>query len=200
MSSAPVLAVITASVRTGRLGPVVTDWFTGRTRGHGGLDVDHVDLADHDFPHALPADPSSLAAPDRRPSALADLTARLDAADAFVVVTPEYNHSYPASIKTLVDWHPMQWRAKPVGFVSYGGHGGGLRAVEHLRVVMVEMQAVPIRDQIALPNLWERLDADGRLSDDEGRDRAAATLLDHLVWWADVLRDARRHRPFPDSR
>lgn len=61
------------------------------------------------------------------------VTGSLDAADAFVVVTPEYNHSFPAPLKAMIDGHVVQWRAKPVAFVSYGGISGGLRAVEHTR-------------------------------------------------------------------
>jgi NAD(P)H-dependent FMN reductase len=65
--------------------------------------------------------------------AVSALCRRIDAADAFVVVTPEYNHSYPASLKHAIDMAYGEWNAKPVAFVSYGGISGGLRAVEALR-------------------------------------------------------------------
>jgi NAD(P)H-dependent FMN reductase len=115
------LAVLIGSVREGRFGPVVATWVAQRARDHGAFDVDVVDLADVELPLALPAEPPKFAgAAYPRPAGMAELTARLDAADAFVIVTPEYNHSYPASLKTAIDWHFTQWTAKPVAFVSYG--------------------------------------------------------------------------------
>ncbi len=90
-----------------------------------------------------------------------DLTARLDAADAFILVTPEYNHSYPASLKAAIDWHFTQWTAKPVAFVSYGGAAGGRHAVLHLENVLTELHAVTIRDGLAFPNYFINFE-DGR--------------------------------------
>lgn len=87
-----------------------------RTRAHGGFDVDVVDLADIDLPLALP-DLSPKADTNPRPAGMARLTDALEAAD----VTPEYNHSYPASLKAAIDWHLTRWTAKPVAFASYGG-------------------------------------------------------------------------------
>ena len=113
-----------------------------------------------------------------------------------MVITPEYNHSYPASIKNLVDWHFSQWQAKPVGFVSYGGVSGGLRAVEHLRGVFAELHAVTVRDQVSFANYWELLGEDGGLAGSEAADAAAKTLLGQLDWWARSLKEARERRPY----
>ncbi|MGH3240582.1 MAG: NADPH-dependent FMN reductase [Spirillospora sp.] len=190
------LVVIVGSVRDGRYGPHFAGWFAERARRHGSFDVDVVDLVDIALPAALPAGPEQFEAGDGRTSAMAGLAQRLDDADAFVVVTPEYNHSFPASIKHLVDWHQHEWYAKPVGFVSYGGRGGGLRAVEHLRQVFVELHSVPVRDQVSFDQHWGLVDTDGRLLDPEGPDAAAKTLLDQLNWWASVLHDARRATPY----
>ncbi len=86
-----------------------------------------------------------------RPAPMAPLTAALDGADAFIMVTPEYNRSYPASLKAAIDWHYTQWAAKPVAFVSYGGVAGGRHAVQHLDNVMSELHAVTIHDGLAFP-------------------------------------------------
>ena len=122
--------------------------------------------------------------------------ARLAAADAFVIVTPEYNHSYPASLKTLIDWHFTEWQAKPVAFVSYGGLAGGLRAVEHLRGVLAELHAVTVRDTVSFHQAWERFGPDSRPVDPAECTTAAKTMLDQLVWWARALREARTARPY----
>jgi NAD(P)H-dependent FMN reductase len=124
------LLFVTGSVRQGRFGPVVASWVADRARDHGGFEVDVVDLAQLDIPLALPADPPKTAgAAYPRPEGMTELTRALDAADAFILITPEYNHSYPASLKAAIDWHFTQWQAKPVAFVSYGGSAGGRHAV-----------------------------------------------------------------------
>jgi NAD(P)H-dependent FMN reductase len=113
-----------------------------------------------------------------------------------VVVTPEYNHSFPASLKNLIDWHYTQWRAKPVGFVSYGGVAGGLRAVEHLRTVFAELHAVTTRDVVSFHTAWEQFDDSGKPVDPVGPATAAKTMLDQLAWWGLALRQARAERPY----
>lgn len=197
MSEAPVrVAVIVGSVREGRFGPVVADWLAGVAGEHGGFEVDVVDLAELRLPLAFPAFGSA-------PSAsvvaeVAKVTPRLLAADAFVVVTPEYNHSYPASLKNAIDWHRAEWTAKPVAFVSYGGMSGGLRAVEHLRAVFAELHAVTIRDTVSFHGAHTRFGADGIPKDDSAA-IAAKVMLDQLGWWARSLADARTARPYPGA-
>lgn len=150
-----------------------------------------VDVADLALPLAFPAFGSS-PAPE-----VARLAARLAAADAFVVITPEYNHSYPASLKNAVDWFRSEWQAKPVAFVAYGGLSGGLRAVEHLRPVFAELHAVTIRDTVSFHGAHGRFDASGRPTDAEATGEAAKKLLDQLEWWARSLADARALRAYP---
>lgn len=185
------LAVIVGSTREGRFGPKVADWFISRAAPRADLRTDVIDLADTPLPGTLSHRPGPEDA-----AALATVGPRLEAADAFVVITPEYNHSYPASLKNAIDWHYTPWRAKPVGFVSYGGISGGLRAVEHLRPVFAELHAVTVRDTVSFHNAGELFDADGTLKDPKGPEAAASTLLDQLAWWGWALREARAARPY----
>ncbi|MCX4772726.1 FMN-dependent NADPH-azoreductase [Streptomyces sp. ADI92-24] len=185
------VAVILASNREGRFAPVVADWFLSRTDGHPAVVTDLVDVAGLDLPTVHSYRPGSEVR-DR----LAEVAGRLAAADAFVVVTPEYNHSYPAPLKNLIDWHFTEWQAKPVAFVSYGGVSGGLRAVEHLRQVFAELHAVSIRDTVSFHNAGALFDDEGRHRDPAGPDAAAKSLLDQLVWWGRALRDAKEVRPY----
>ena len=174
MSAQPLrVAVIVASTREGRFGPTVAAWFAGEAGSRSDLDVEVADLAD-----------------------ASTVTKKLRAADAFVVVTPEYNHSYPAPLKAVIDGHFHEWLAKPVGFVSYGGLSGGLRAVEHLRPVFAELHAVTVRDTVSFHGGQSCFDADGRPLDAEGTGAAARLLLDRLTWWGHTLRDAHRARPY----
>ncbi|MFJ1924066.1 NADPH-dependent FMN reductase [Streptomyces sp. NPDC088131] len=185
------VAVILASNREGRFAPVVADWFRSRTDAHPGIETDLIDVAGLALPTALSYRPG----PEDR-DLLGEVSARLAAAEAFVVVTPEYNHSYPAPLKNLIDWHHAEWQAKPVAFVSYGGVSGGLRAVEHLRQVFAELHTVSIRDTVSFHNAGALFDDEGRHRDPAGADAAAKSLLDQLVWWGRALREAKKVRPY----
>ena len=148
------IAVITASVREGRGGPIFGSWMAEQAEAYGGLDVELIDLADHEIPLSLPAESPKAAGDDYpRPDGQRDLTEALEAADGFVVVTPEYNHSYPASLKSALDWHFTQWQAKPVALVSYGGDSGGRHAALHLENVLTELHAHPAPGASRLPAL-----------------------------------------------
>ncbi|MDT0307903.1 NAD(P)H-dependent oxidoreductase [Streptomyces sp. DSM 44917] len=192
------LAVILGSVRDGRFGPVVAEWFAGRAREHGGLDVRLIDTAEHPLPVGFGPGAGEADEPGGPGGATprASVAAQLAQAEAFVVVTPEYNHSIPASLKNLIDWHNVEWHAKPVGFVSYGGISGGLRAVEHLRHIFAELHTVTIRDTVSFHMAWERFDREGRPVDPKGPNDAATALLNQLSWWAHALREARADRPY----
>ncbi|MFE5600241.1 NADPH-dependent FMN reductase [Streptomyces coelicoflavus] len=190
------LVVVVGSVREGRFGPVVGSWVAEQARRHGGFEVEVVDLADIDIPLTLPAESPKYAGDSYpRPAGMAALTSALAGADAFVVVTPEYNHSYPASLKAAIDWHFTQWTAKPVAFVSYGGAAGGRHAVLHLENVLTELHAVTIRDGLAFPNYFTAW-RDGQPLDDAAPGYAK-TLLEQLAWWAGALRTARAAAPYP---
>ncbi|GHH39131.1 NADPH-dependent FMN reductase [Streptomyces umbrinus] len=185
------IAVIVGSNREGRFGPVVAEWLLGRIRDRADLAVDVVDTADVHLPTALSYSPSAEVAAE-----LGKVTPHLAAADAFVVLTPEYNHSFPASLKTLIDWHFHEWRAKPVAFVSYGGLSGGLRAVEQLRQVFAELHAVTVRDTVSFHNAGASFDDQGRHKDPSAPDAAAKVMLDQLAWWGLALREAKSVRPY----
>lgn len=180
------LALIYGSTREGRYCDRVTQWAADQIGGRGEFTLD-------------PIDPARLNLPERHERvagpAVVDLKRRIDRADAFVIVTPEYNHGYPAPLKFLIDSAYDEWQAKPVGFVSYGGQSGGMRAVEQLRQVFAELHAVTVRDQVALINVWEQVDAAGELREPERANRAMATMLSQLNWW----RDARRTTPYAQA-
>ena len=191
MAQQPIkVAVIIGSTRNGRFAPTVAEWFVGQASARDDVEVDLIDLLAVNLPYTLtdfgetPTD------------AVAAVTPRLAEAQAFVIVTPEYNHSYPVSIKNLIDWHYDVWQAKPIAFVSYGGLAGGLRAVEHLRQVFAELHAVTMRDTVSFHGASQQFGADGQPRDREPYDQAAAVLLDQLVWWAQALLEAKEKRPY----
>ncbi|WP_405849396.1 NAD(P)H-dependent oxidoreductase [Streptomyces niveus] len=182
------VAVIIGSTREGRLGDAIARWFVERAAKRDDLAVSVVDLADFDFPARYP---------DRVTEPMAEFTAEVDRAEAFVVVTPEYNRSFPASLKQAVDYAYDEWQTKPVAFVSYGHGSGGLYAVEGLRSVFTELHTVTLRNGVSI-DLFDCgddvLDVDA--ATEEHRDRAASVLLDQLGWWGLALREARKARPY----
>lgn len=177
------IAVIVGSTRERRRGRAVADWFVGEVADRVDVELSEIDLADVDLPTRFTFDSTP---------GLVDLRARLDAADGFVVVTPEYNHSYPAPLKHAIDFGKPEWRRKAIAFVSYGGVSGGLRAVEHLRHVFAELHAHTIRDTVSFHRPWNGFDDDGRPTDPDGASAAAQVVVDELVWWSGALRAARQ--------
>ncbi|MCC6434230.1 MAG: NAD(P)H-dependent oxidoreductase [Acidimicrobiales bacterium] len=181
------LAVLIGSNREGRFAPTVAGWFVAQASARADLELDVVDLADLALPWAYPAGPN----PE-----VAALQGRLGEADALVIVTPEYNHSFPGPLKHALDLAGRSLAGKPVGFVAYGGMSGGLRAVEALRVVVAELHAMSVRDTVSFHSAWDRFDDAGVPHDEAGAAGAAEVLLDQLQWWGQALRAARAARPY----
>src|SRR5262245_8105578 len=160
------VALIYGSTRPGRFCDTVAAWAASAIGKSGRFEVQLIDPARH--PETKDQD---------------GLRKRIAEADAFVVVTPEYNHGYPAALKSLIDSFGAEWHAKPVGFVSYGGVSGGLRAVEQLRLVFAELHAVTLRDSVSFASAWEQFDEAGALRSPERAERTMATMLARLEWW-----------------
>ncbi|WP_228470797.1 NADPH-dependent FMN reductase, partial [Streptomyces alkaliphilus] len=156
--------------------------------------LDTIDLRELPLPMIMPArgeeETPAEAAPHER-----ELSSRLVAADAIVVVTPEYNHSFPAALKNAIGWTREEWFGKPVGLISYGGQGGGIRAAEQLRQVFPQMHAMTVRDAPGFHNASNVFGEDGRPKDEEAAARAAKGLPGRLDRWAEALRTARARRP-----
>ncbi|WP_367128402.1 NADPH-dependent FMN reductase [Saccharothrix sp. HUAS TT1] len=175
------IAVIIGSTREGRVGDGIGRWAAGVVAERADVEPVVLDLADFDFPPCYPGQPT----PEVR-----RFTDQVAAADGFVVVTPEYNRSFPASLKQAIDYAYDEWHAKPAGFVSYGYRSEGLHAVEQLRSVFTELHVMTMRTTVGVNLL-----ADEPL-DVEHRRRAADAMLDQLTWWASALKDARTRRPY----
>jgi NAD(P)H-dependent FMN reductase len=184
------IALIYGSTRPGRFCDKVVHWAAAEIRRRAIFALDIIDPAQLVLP-------SPHKCQDR--DELVQLTQRIERADAFIIVTPEYNHGYPAPLKFLIDSVYSPWQAKPVAFVSYGGIAGGLRAVEQLRLVFAELHAVTIRDSVSFANAWEQFDANGQLLQPERARRSMTALLEQLQWWARALRTARAAAPYGEA-
>lgn len=119
------------------------------------------------------------------------LEADVSAADAVIVLTAEYNHSFPAPLKTMLDSIGEPWRKKPVAFISYGGISGGLRAIEQLRLVVAELDMADIRETVSIQDPWTNLSEEGEPKFPEKLNAALGRQMTALAWWAYSLRAAR---------
>ncbi|GAA1524807.1 NADPH-dependent FMN reductase [Nocardioides humi] len=182
--TSPVLriALIVGSVRSPRMADPLTAWLRAELAGLAWLELDVIDLATVRLPL------EQLGPGGGPDSPIAD---RLAEADGFLVLTPEYNHSFPAALKNAIDWHFAEWARKPVAFVGYGAGSGGIRAVEQLRAVFPEVRATTIREAVLLPMPWERLGAGGGFEPAAGTRDALLAMMDELRWWAESLRAGR---------
>ena len=188
----PRISIIVGSVRRNRFAHRPAAWIHGHLANRADVEAELLDLADYPMPfYEEPVSPARKQAPYEH-AVVEAWTARIGAADGFVVVSPEYNHSFPAVLKNALDWVYREWTRKPVAFVGYGGTGG-VRAVEQLRLVAVELQMAPLRSALHLPVDLLIAHREGQPVEERlaALDAAAAAMLDDLVWWTNALRAAR---------
>lgn len=185
----PQLLVVIASTRPGRAGLPIGEWFAERAREHGEFDVDVADLAAVALP--LLDEPNHPRLRQYVHQHTKDWSATVEAADAIVLVTPEYNHSYPAALKNAIDYLHEEWRDKPVGFVSYGGVAAGTRAVQHLKPVVAQLRMVAAAEAVSIPFHTQFLDEDGRVQANDVMEQSATAMLDELLRLDGALRPLR---------
>ena len=186
----PTLQIVIASTRPGRVGLPVGQWFYERAAEHGGFDVELVDLAEINLPFL--DEPKHPRLGDYAHQHTRDWSAKVYAADAFVFVTPEYNHGYTAPLKNAIDFLWAEWQHKPVGFVSYGGVAAGTRSVQQLKQVVAVLKMVPTVANIAIPSSGGLLDDQGRVQGTDHMAHGATALLAELQELEATLRPLRR--------
>lgn len=189
------LLVIIGSTRPGRAADLVMPWLTEKTAGHAAFDTEIVDLRDWPLPifgeHMGTI--GDFSDPTYSEPLVKAWNNKIKAADAYIIVTPEYNHSIPGGLKNAIDtvWLSFGFRNKPVAFVGYsGGIAGGVRAIEHLAHVFVETESVPMRNSVIIPSVASAFDEQGKPASPV-TDVAAGVMLDDLAWWSAALEKAR---------
>jgi NAD(P)H-dependent FMN reductase len=191
MTTKPRIAVIVGSIRPNRQGDKPAQWIADLARERGDLDVEIVDLKDYPLP-LFDAPASDLWMPTPNEIA-AKWQQKLNEFDGFIVVTAEYNRSVPGALKNAIDWAYKPFMKKAVAYVSYGSVGGA-RAVEHLRNIMVELQAVSVRHGVHFggSEFFSVFMGQKQWADILPNSVPfAKDLLDNLAWWTNATRAAR---------
>ncbi len=183
------LQIIIASVRPGRGGLSVARWFHPLAEADKRFQVEIVDLAEVKLPmHDEPKHPRLQQYEHRHTK---EWSATIARGDAYVFVTPEYNFSFPASLKNALDYLHTEWANKPVGFISYGGISGGLRAVQQLKSVTGALSMTALNEAVVIPFYMNQRSEDGTFAGNQIQVEAAGLMLDALDRWGRNLKELR---------
>jgi NAD(P)H-dependent FMN reductase len=182
------LSVIIGSTRPGRVGLPIGQWFFERAEAHGKFDVQLVDLQEQGLP--LLDEPKHPRFSQYEHEHTKRWSEIVKGSDAFVFVTPEYNHSPPPALLNAIDYLYHEWTYKPAGFVSYGGISGGIRAVQALKLTLSGIKVVPIPEAVNIPFFSQLMEAHV-FKGSEALEKSAVTMLDELLRWTDAMRALR---------
>jgi NAD(P)H-dependent FMN reductase len=184
------LGVVIGSVREGRVGLPIAQWFIERAQQHAHFEIQTVDLKTIDLPvFAERHHPRLQKYESEKHKAWSSLVAALD---AFVLVTPEYNNSISPALLNALDYLYVEWNYKPAAFVSYGGISGGLRAVQMAKPTLALLKMVPIPEAVAIPFAPQAIDREsGKFAATAQHERAATVMLDELYRWSQALATLR---------
>lgn len=186
----PKLGVIVASVREGRAGLPIAEWFLDLARKHGGFEATLIDLKTIGLP--LLEEPKHPRLQQYASPKVKAWSALVSGLDAFAIVTPEYNHGSPPALVNALDHLYVEWNYKAVGFVSYGGQSGGIRSVQMTKQILGAMKLVPLVEAVALPFFTQHIDGQsGRFKGSESHEKAAGVLIDELIRWTAALATLR---------
>ncbi len=181
------VAIIVGSTRPGRKAEAIARWVYDIAARRSDASFEVVDIADFDLPlldEALPPIMGQYELPHTKAWA-----AKIAPFDAFVFVTPEYNHGTSGALKNAIDFLFREWNDKAAGFVGYGGVGG-VRAVEQLRLVMGEIKVADVRAQVAL-SMFTDFENFSVFTPEPRQELAVGAMLDDLIPWGQALRTMR---------
>ena len=192
MSQSLRLGVVICSTRPGRQGAIVAKWFEGHARAHVAFATEVVDLAEVNLP--LLDEPEHPRFKRYTKDHTKAWSARVEALDAFALVTPEYDYAMPASLLNALQFLASEWAHKAVGFVSYGGVSAGTRSVQMAKQVITSLDMMPIPQAVSVPFFTQHI-VDGVFAPGEAQDKAARTMLDALAKWSTALAPMRQRSP-----
>lgn len=181
------VGIILGSTRPGRNGEAVAKWTFEIAKKRSDAEFEYVDIKDFNLPLLDEAIPASMGQYSKEHTK--KWAQKIDSLDAFVFVTPEYNHGIPGALKNAIDFLYREWNNKSAGFVSYGS-AGGVRSVEHLRLVMAELHIADVRAQVAL-SLFTDFENMSKFKPATYHEKSVNTMLDQVIAWGNALKTMR---------
>ena len=183
------LKIIIGSTRPGRKGVAITDWFLKIAKQHTDFELEVIDLKEINLPFLDEAEHPRLQKYANEHTK--KWSKMIDEADAFVVVTPEYNFGFPATLKNAFDYLSVEWSDKPMSFVSYGGVSAGTRSVQSLKLPVTTLGMMPIPQAVNIPFFTKFIDKNGIFEGNEPLEKSANVMLNKLKNWAKALKQMR---------
>lgn len=183
------LKVISSTVRIGRKGPLMAKWIAAEAEKTGQFDVELLDLGEINLP--MMNEPEHPSLQKYQFDYTKSWSAKIAEADAFIFVTAEYNHSYPAPLKNAIDYLVKEWGNKPAGILSYGGVSAGTRAANGLKTVLSGLRVVVLPEAVNLPMFTQFISSEKGFVPNETAEKAAAAMLRELAKWSGVLQPLR---------
>jgi NAD(P)H-dependent FMN reductase len=197
MPRMPKLDVIAVSTRPNRAGFPLAQWIAERAKAHGGFDVELVDLREVGLP--LFDEPNHPRLRQYEHEHTKRWSAKVEAADAFIFVTPEYNHGAPPSLINALDYLVHEWAHKPATFVSYGGPSGGVRAVQMVKPMLAALKMMAVPESVMVPFFAKNIDANQVFTPSEMQETHAKMTLDALAKWIPALAAMRAPAATPSK-
>jgi len=181
------VGIIVGSTRPGRKAAAVANWAYDILKSRKDAEFEVIDIEDYKLPLLDEPVPPSMGQYSKGHTK--KWSAKIDSLDAYIFVTPEYNHSTSAALKNAIDFLFREWNNKAAGFVGYGG-AGGVRAVESLRLVMGEIKVADVRTQVIL-SLYTDFENFTTFKPHEHHDKAVHAMADEVVAWGGALKRLR---------
>lgn len=184
------VAILTGSTRPGRNNEAVAQWTFSLARQRKDAEIELVDIADYQLPLLDEPVPPSMGQYSHEHTRV--WAEKIGSFDAYVFVTPEYNHGISGALKNAIDFLYAEWNNKAAGFVSYGS-AGGARAVEQLRLVMAELMIADVRAQVML-SLFTDFENFSVFKPDPRHEKSVNTMLDQVIAWGEAMKNVRAKR------
>ncbi|WP_458747401.1 NADPH-dependent FMN reductase [Candidatus Nitrosocosmicus sp. T] len=181
------IAIIIGSTRPGRNGEAVSRWIYEIAKSRDDAEYELVDIKDYNLPLLDEPIPPSMGQYSKQHTKI--WSKKIDSFDAYVFVTPEYNHGTSGALKNAIDYLFKEWNNKVAGFVSYGS-AGGVRAVEHLRLVMAEVKIATVRAQVQF-SLFTDFENFSTFKPHEIHVKSTNNMLDEVIAWASAMKTLR---------
>lgn len=183
------IKIIVGSTRPNRFGIQPATWIHELSKKHPEANFELVDLKEVNLPMFDEATPPIMHQyAQEHTKKWAEVIGN---ADGFIMVTPEYNHSFPAALKNAIDFVGAEWGYKPVSFVSYGADAGGTRAIEQLRGVVGVLRMYALGEQVTIANYWAQLNEEGKFQPNDQQIEAAEKMLTAIAFWSEKMKAAR---------